>query len=166
MANNFRDLIEISSSIQELDSLFDMEEIDETTYNDTKEMILASMESNVDGLVFYNTSLTAKIEECKAHMKRFTEYKKYLERKQERLEKFLVEVSTVTGEKTLYGATSEIKTGKSSYVEIYDESQLPGEYLKTKIEYTPDKTKIKNDIKEGKEVPGAVISERKTIRIK
>lgn len=56
----------------------------------------------------------------------------------------------------------------SSAVEIVDLSLIPTEFMKApKIpDPAPDKTAIKDAIKEGKEVPGARIDERKNLQIK
>jgi hypothetical protein len=52
-------------------------------------------------------------------------------------------------------------------VEITDPTKLDMQYMKQKIEYTPDKTKIKEDIKKnGCYVEGASIKEYNTLTIK
>lgn len=55
---------------------------------------------------------------------------------------------------------------KSEAVEILNEDDLPQKYLKEKITYTPNKTLIKQSIKEGKEVKGARLIERNNLQIK
>ena len=49
---------------------------------------------------------------------------------------------------------------------IDNESELPAEYIVTKITTVPDKTKIKNAIKAGQEVAGARLVEKRKIQIK
>lgn len=55
---------------------------------------------------------------------------------------------------------------KSEAVEIENEDELPANYITTKTTYTPNKMKIKEDIKAGKEVKGARLIERNNIQIK
>lgn len=61
---------------------------------------------------------------------------------------------------------SKISYRKSDSVEVADLTILPEEYIKTKIEKSPDKIAIKNAIKDGKEVKGAKIVTNYNIQIK
>jgi hypothetical protein len=60
--------------------------------------------------------------------------------------------------------TVKISWRKSASVNVFDPGLLTDEFTKVKIE--PDKTKIKEAIKVGKEVAGAVIVENNNIQIK
>jgi len=51
-------------------------------------------------------------------------------------------------------------------VDIFNEKILPQEYMEIKFIETPNKIKIKNDIKKGKEVPGATLKENTRIEVK
>lgn len=55
---------------------------------------------------------------------------------------------------------------KSTAVSVFDESQIPAEFMREKISYTPDKTAIKKAIESGQEVAGAKIEERQNLQIK
>jgi seryl-tRNA synthetase len=55
---------------------------------------------------------------------------------------------------------------KSEPVVISDESAIPDEYKKTKIEVSPDKTAIKKAIKEGAIIPGASLETKFNLQIK
>lgn len=61
---------------------------------------------------------------------------------------------------------SKISYRKSDSVEVADLATLPEEYIKTKIEKSPDKIAIKNAIKDGKEIKGAKIVTNYNIQIK
>ena len=50
-------------------------------------------------------------------------------------------------------------------VKIEDEEMIPGDYKKEKVTITIDKTKIKNDIKDWKQVNGATIEFKDTLLI-
>jgi hypothetical protein len=51
-------------------------------------------------------------------------------------------------------------------VVIDDPQSIPAEFMKTKVSETPNKTLIKESIKEGKEVSGAHLQTNQSISIK
>ena len=57
---------------------------------------------------------------------------------------------------------------KSEAVEIEDATKIPAEFMRTPKmpEPAPDKVALKAALKEGREVPGARIEERRTLNIK
>lgn len=60
----------------------------------------------------------------------------------------------------------KINFRKSESIEIEDESLLSTEFLETKTTITPNKTKIKEAIKKGEFVVGAVLKSNKNLQIK
>jgi hypothetical protein len=62
--------------------------------------------------------------------------------------------------------TLNLSLRKSESIEIINESQLADNYKSEKITYSPDKTRIKNAIKEGIEVDGAVLVIKFNLQIK
>ena len=61
---------------------------------------------------------------------------------------------------------SKISYRKSDSVDVFNMDLLPTKYIKKKVEESPDKTSIKNDIKNGKEISGARIITNYNIQIK
>lgn len=61
---------------------------------------------------------------------------------------------------------SKISYRKSDSVDVINFEDLPEEYIKTKIEKSPDKVAIKNAIKEGVDVNGAKLVTNYNIQIK
>ena len=55
---------------------------------------------------------------------------------------------------------------RSKSVEIVDAAILPPDYLRTKTEIEPDKTKMAAALKSGAEIPGAVLVEKLNITVK
>ena len=86
-----------------------------------------------------------------------TERRKRLESKCERLKGILVRSMMENNEKELSSARYCAKIRDSKATEVFDMDSLPKEYLKEKIEYSPDKTAIKKAIESGTEVAGARI---------
>ena len=95
---------------------------------------------------------------------------KELDEAEERIENKLKEV--LSGAMQLYGSdkvdspTMKLSFRKSESVEIVNEAQLAPEYLTTKTTTAPNKTAIKEAIKQGIEVEGAVIVTNKNLQIK
>lgn len=76
------------------------------------------------------------------------------------------EVLQACGIERIDGIKSVISFRHSEQTIIDDESEIPDEYMATKITVTPDKTKIKNAIKAGQAIPGARVIEKRNIQIK
>ena len=61
---------------------------------------------------------------------------------------------------------NELSYRKSEAVVLVDETLIPTEFKKEKISVSIDKTEIKKALKEGKEIPWAVIETRQNLQIK
>lgn len=83
---------------------------------------------------------------------------------EENLKQYLTD--NVPKKKKIEGNLISIGWRKSEVVEITDVTKIPKEYIKTKIEESPDKTKIKEAIKSGLKVDGAELVEKQNIQIK
>lgn len=84
--------------------------------------------------------------------------------------KFLTDATSAVlqhcGIERIDGVQAIISFRASEQTVIDDESEIPDEYINTKITSAPDKTKIKNAIKLGMTVPGAHIENKRNIQIK
>jgi hypothetical protein len=101
------------------------------------------------------------VEYQKAEIARITELKRTTEDRIERLTKVIRHA--LDGEKWKDG-THSVSYRKSKAVAITDYNALPLEYLKVKTE--PDKTAIKEAIKGGATVEGAMLVENTSVIIK
>lgn len=95
-------------------------------------------------------------------IKRLQDYKKRMQREQERLERYL---TYATGGEKYQGLQAQVGWRKSEAV-IVDEEKLPKKYMVKKITFAPDKTEIKKLLKDGIKVKGASLEERQNISIK
>lgn len=164
--SDFKDIFEASKSIKDLDVLLENDEIDEQTYRDSIELIQTSLNENVDNLTRYNIKLQSQLAECEMYKKQVDDHKKKIERKIKRLNDFLVNVMNISNIDKLIGNTSEIKTSSSKYVEVLDMNKIPKDYIVETIKYSVDKNKIKEDIKNGINIDGAILETRKKILFK
>lgn len=99
-------------------------------------------------------------------VKRLTAMSKTLGNRIDYLTEATSEVLQICGIERIDGIKSVISFRRSEQTIIDDESEIPDEYMATKITVTPDKTKIKNAIKAGQAVPGARLIEKRNIQIK
>ena len=61
---------------------------------------------------------------------------------------------------------SKISYRKSDSVDVFNMDLLPSKYIRKKVEESPDKTAIKNDIKDGKDISGARIVTNYNLQVK
>lgn len=111
------------------------------------------------------------IESVKAYIKDLTAKVKTAEKRQEWLRRYLSEhmaaagISEIKDERGVFSAS--LATGRDESVEVFDEAQLPQDYLREiPAKYEPDKTLIKKAIKDGHTVPGARLARRDRLTIK
>lgn len=161
--NDFKELVENTEFIKQLDELFEQEEIDENTLNDSRELIFESLGENIDNLNIYKIKLENKIKECQEVSKRYSDLKKHYDRKLERLNRFLLSIMDAMKTDQLLGNVGYVKRRKNKSVNISDLKNIPEEYLKIETVITPKKQEIKQAIENGIEIPGASIEINNTI---
>lgn len=105
-------------------------------------------------------------EEIGLEIKRLQALKKRVDGEQKRVEDYLTKACEMTGIENIRGVYANISFRKTEQTIIDDASLLPQEFVRTKITYEPDKTKIKEAIKRGEKVQGAHIEQVNKIQIK
>jgi hypothetical protein len=99
-------------------------------------------------------------------IERLNALKKSEERKRNILKERISSAMQFYGIEKVETSTLKLSFRRSESVEIVSVEQLPDDYMIKKVTVSPDKSKIKEDIKKGKEVPGAVINENLNLQIK
>lgn len=115
------------------------------------------------GLVIKNYE--AEIEAIKQEQARLTARRQAKERQVERLKNAITNSMVLFNQARFETAKVAFSFRKTSSVEVNMDT-LAKEYIREKIEYTADKTAIKNAIKSGQVVEGAQIIERQTLQVK
>lgn len=115
----------------------------------------------VEGIALWIKNLLAEAKMIKEEKDNLAARQKSCENKAESLKRYLS--SALDGEKFMTAKVS-ISYRKSESVEIEDVSLLGDDYLKFKPE--PDKTKIKEALKNGVELQGATLVKKNNIQIK
>lgn len=164
-------LYEINRNIEDiLNRMF--EEVDEETGEVNPEIVTELAELNeardtkIDNIGAYIKNLDAEAKAIKDEMdalkKRLDQKKKTIDR----LKEYVAQDLLAHGETKKESPRVVFSFRKSVAVEITDETLLPKDLIVTTVETKPDKTKIKECLKEEMEVPGAVLVERMNIQIK
>lgn len=121
--------------------------------------------AKAQGIEMVCRELTKDIPAIDAEIKRLTALKKHRERVADGLHDYLLYHMQQTGitkiEAPLFSIS--VRTNPPS-VEVFDESQVPNEYMVPK--YTISKTLIKEALSAGKEIPGARMTQTQRIAIK
>lgn len=164
-------LYEINSQINNLmDIIFDSvdEETGEVDPDLMAQLSTLNLERDqkLDNIGAYIKNLDA---EAKAIKDEMDALKKRLDQKKKRIEslkEYVAQDLLAHGETKKESPRVVFSFRKSVAVEITDETLLPKDLIVTTVETKPDKTKIKECLKEEQEVPGAVLVERMNIQIK
>ena len=140
-------------------------ELDEETKLDTLESIdwNSDYENKVENYIKVMKNLEADIEARKAEIKRLTELNKADEKKKDHLEETLSASMQLTGHERVDTPLFKVSFRKSQAVEV-DETVLLEAYKVAT--WKADKKRLKEDLKNGFEILGAELVERKNLSIR
>jgi hypothetical protein len=99
-------------------------------------------------------------------LKRLQAVKKAKNNVIDRMKESVVNAMGIYGMEKISSPTMNLSLRKSESIQIINESQIPDGFKTQKITITPDKTRIKEAIKDGDEVQGAVLSVNYNLQIK
>lgn len=165
------------SALYEIDkNLYQLLEFDMVVDEETGEILFE--ESDIDNLLLsrdekientgcYIKNLLSDIEQLKAEEKSLKERRQTKEKKVERLKKYLADSMLLFGDKKFETPRVALSFRKSKQVEIDEDVVLPEEFIKVKVEKSPDKTKLKDAIlKQGESIEGVRIIEKENLQLK
>lgn len=140
-------------------------ELDEETKLDTLDSMdwNSDYENKVENYIKVIKNTEADIEARKNEIKRLTELNRADERKNERLKEALKDSMALTGHERVDTLLFKVSFRKSEAVEV-DDLLLPEAYKVAT--YKPDKKRLKEDLKNGLEILGAELVERKNLSIR
>lgn len=140
-------------------------ELDEETKLDTLDSIdwNSDYENKIENYIKVMKNLEADVEARKAEIKRLTELNKVDEKKKDHLKKTLSTSMALTGHERVDTTLFKVSFRKSQAVEV-DETVLPEAYKVAT--WKPDKKRLKEDLKNGLEIIGATLVERKNLSIR
>lgn len=130
---------------------------------DCLDSIEDAFEEKGNNIVAVLNTLNGDVSALDNEIKRLQARKKTITNNQERLKEYLrynMELSGITNIKSpLFSITLGKPTQKA---EVVDVAFLPDGYVNAKVEIKPDLKAILKDLKEGKDIPGAILSEGKS----
>ncbi len=140
-------------------------ELDEETKLDTLESIdwNSDYEEKVENYIKVIKNIESDVEARKAEIKRLTELNKADEKKKDHLKETLSTSMQLTGHERVDTPLFKVSFRKSQAVEV-DELVLPESYKVAT--WKPDKKRLKEDLKNGLEIVGASLVERKNLSIR
>ena len=137
------------------------------------------LQTKIENTIQFAKSLNAEAEAIKAEEKKLAERRKSKENLSERLKKRINDYITwqYTNENGDVDIASlnkyrfetpkcSISYRKSEVVNVFDESQIPKDYIKIKTETSVDKTAVKKAIKNGVTINGATLDTKLNMQIK
>lgn len=129
--------------------------------------LLLSRDQKLENTACYIKNLMGDIDQIKAEEKSLKERRQIKEKKVERLKSYLANSMLLFGDKKFETPRVALSFRKSKQVEIEPNTHLPQEYIKIKVEESPDKTKLKDAIlKQGLEIDGVKVVEKENLQLK
>jgi len=151
-----RDLILARNSYEELDEeqyLLDVYELAKELYD--KE----------DGIYNYYKFLQSEIDRAKEAKNKVDRYIKTQTRASEGVKQYVLRVYEELGQLPHSSEFNPIAISESAgSVDIWDVNKIPEEYFRKKIIVEPDKKKILEDLRAGKEISGARLEKKPYVR--
>ena len=140
-------------------------DLDDETKLDTLDSIdwQTDYEEKVENYIKVIKNIESDVEARKAEIKRLTELNKADEKKKDHLKETLSTSMQLTGHERVDTPLFKVSFRKSQAVEV-DELVLPNSYKVVTLK--PDKKRLKEDLKNGLEIVGASLVERKNLSIR
>ena len=156
-------LYELTGSYHKLLEL--SEDTEPTLFNDTMDSITDAIEDKAVGYAKVDKELAKDEQALRDEAQRLRERATSIGNNRKILKQYLQEAMETTGKEKIKTPefTIYIQNNPVS-VKLVDESKIPA-YL-TKTVMAPDKTRIKELLKKGKDVPGAELSTSSSLRIR
>lgn len=143
-------------------------ESDDDISNELANIIAGEIETKAENICKFLTVLESTAEQFKAEEKRISEARKVLEHKAERTREYIKQALLSANIDKLTAGTFKISVGLSAgSIQIDNADLIPAKFMTIIPEsYVPDKSRIKEAIKNKENVPGAHIESGFTLRIK
>lgn len=146
--------------------LFEKAEDGELTQEEIQEQgneLALALQNKSTSIIAYTRNIESIVEAMKAEEKRISDNRKILENKVDKFKEYVKTNMEKLGLEKIQNELGTLAIRKNpASVEIFDEGLIAEEYKEEKITVTIDKTKIKNDLKNGISVQGARLVEDKT----
>lgn len=160
-------LYELTGNYSTVLSMIEDSDVPSEAMIDTLESINDAIEVKAEGIGKMLRMLDADIEALKAEEKRLADRRKTIENKQKQIKDYVRYQLEVAGLTEIKSPLITVKVQNNPpAVEIVDRDAIPRQFIKTTIVEDVDKNAIKEALKNGEEVPGAVLLQGKSLRIR
>lgn len=153
-------LYELAGSIKQIEN---MEDEGLTEYLDTLNLQFSDKAENI---IRYRQSLTMSADAISNERERLQKLENGLRSRAKSLEGYLSMTMIKNSLSSISTSIAKISFRKSETTEITNPEIIPAEYKITKTVESIDKNKIKTDIKNGLDIPGAILKEHQNIQIR
>jgi hypothetical protein len=162
-------LYKLTEQFKELSALADSEdESRAVAVHDTLEALGGEFEEKGKAIATIVLNMSGDIEALDAEISRLSERKKAIVNRQESMKEYLRTNMDATGIKKISHPLFSITCVPGREIAVIDsESDIPDDYMRTKVECVPDKSAIAKALKEKIDIPGVHLERAKSsIRIK
>lgn len=158
-------LYELTAAYQEVLDLITDNEVEHEGFADTLESIDDAIEEKLNSTAIIIKTLDAQAKALKEEEDRLKKRRQALENNSKRLKAYAEDALIATGRDKIKGSTFTLRMQNNPpSALILDEKVIPGHYL---IEVAPaiDKKAMLEDLKNGIEVEGAELQQKRSLRI-
>lgn len=159
-------IYELTEQIKALQAAYENGEIPEDAFNDTLEGLKLELPELIENICKWRADVLADIAGYKAEINRLSERKQHAEKLVERLQNYMYSALQAAGQRKIKAGTFNVSIAKSTpAVYITDEKAIPAEYFKQPAPVL-DKTKLKEALRTGQQVPGAELVQGEHVNIR
>lgn len=155
--------VEIENILSVADELPENKE--EVTLEYLDELALQETDK-ADGIVYALRKRQSEIQFLKDEEDRIKARRKSMEKRLSEFKDYLSNIFQREGITKIKGLKGTIYLQRSTSLNIIDINALPADLVETKVEFKPRKKNIKEQLQEGKEVPGANLQEKQVLCVK
>ena len=123
-------------------------------------------EEKVEALACYLKELDAWAEACRNEEKKMAARRRVVEARADHFRRYMLACLNEAGERKVDTPKACVTTRRSKAVEVYDEKELPDDYLRVKTTVEIDRKAITEAIRSGLVVPGATLVDRTSLIVK
>lgn len=161
---NYKEVLDMMNTVPDESS--EAGEEQRKVFTDTLDAIKDDMKVKVDNITRFIANKEADIDGYDKEIKRLTALKKSTEQKIEWLKDYTMYQLEIAKIKKLETGTFVVSIRNSKSVQITDAKQLPDKFIHKTLTEKPDKKLIKDALKIGENVPGAVLAENHSLNIR
>lgn len=139
--------------------------LDEDAINAYLEELATAEADKIDGFCRFLRIKAASAEAKKAEAKRLLASAQSEENSVSYLKMKYLQVMQTHGLQKVKGAAYKLSIRATPVVQIEDMAALPKEYLVEKVTTTPDKLRLRDDLKSGMTIPGAKLGQNFSLQV-